>query len=115
MAAILDFRSRHVGNVRSDTVKSGVVDNMGIVVGIATPSLTIQPLFQLPVLLTAILYFVSLPSSTNVDQRRLTSDSVLSVTLKFGMLLCCLHVTLLSVDIHLFIFLVILYACLLCC
>ena len=38
MAAILNFGSRTTsGNVRGDIVKSGMVDNMGIAVGIAAP------------------------------------------------------------------------------
>ena len=61
-----------------------MVDNMGIAVGIAAPLFAVQKLFPLPVLLAAILNFGSLPSSTNVDQRRLTSDSVLAVKSKSG-------------------------------
>ena len=65
-------------------MKSGIVDNMGIAVGIAAPLFAVQKLFPLPVLLAAILNFGSLSSSTNVDQRRLTSGSVLSVKSKSG-------------------------------
>ncbi len=67
-----------------DTVKSesGMVENMGVEVGIAAPSLTVQKLFPLPVWLPAILIFGSLSSSTNVDQRRRTSGSVPSVKSK---------------------------------
>ncbi len=36
------------GNVRSDMLKSGMVDNVGIAVGIAAPSLTVQKLIPLP-------------------------------------------------------------------
>ncbi len=60
-------------------MKSGMVDNVGIAVGIAAPSFAVYTLFPLPVLLVAILTFGSLSSSTNVDQRRPTSGSVLSV------------------------------------
>jgi len=56
---------------------------MGVEVGIASPSLTAQKLFPLPLWLPAILNFGSLPSSTNVDQRRRTSGSV---TTKWGVL-----------------------------
>ena len=62
-----------------------MVDNMGIAVGIAAPLFAVQKLFPLPVLLAAILNFGSLSSSTNVDQRRPTSSSVLRVTSKSGM------------------------------
>ncbi len=55
MAAILNFSSRTMsGNVRGDVVKSGMVDNMVIAVGIATPSLVVQKLFHFQ-LLAAIL------------------------------------------------------------
>ncbi len=70
------------GNVRSDRVKSGMADNVGIAVGIATPSFAVYTLFQLPVLLAAILNFGGLSSSTNVDQRRPTLGSVHSVKSK---------------------------------
>ena len=59
-----------------------MVDNMGIAVGIAAPLFAVQKLFPLPVLLAAILNFGSLSSSTNVDQRRPTSGSVLRVKSK---------------------------------
>ncbi len=72
------------GDVRSNIVKSGMVDNVGIAVGIAAPSFAVQKLFPLPVSLAAILNFGSLSSSTNVDQRRPTSGSVLSVKSKSG-------------------------------
>mgnify|MGYP003391566832 len=61
-----------------------MVDNMGIAVGIAAPLFAVQKLFPLPVLLAAILNFGSLSSSTNVDQRRQTSGSVLRVKSKSG-------------------------------
>ena len=57
---------------------------MGEAVGKASPSLIVQTLFSLPVLLTAILKFGSRPLSINVGQRRLTSGSVLSVKSKSG-------------------------------
>jgi hypothetical protein len=53
--------------------------NMGIEVGIAAPSLAVQKLFPLPVWLSAILNFGSLPSSTNVGQHWQTSGSVIGV------------------------------------
>ena len=50
MVAILNFGCRTTsGNVRGDIVKSGMVDNVGIAVGIAAPSLAVQKLFPLPV------------------------------------------------------------------
>ncbi len=50
MATILNLSSRTTsGNVRGDIVKSGMVDNMGIAVGIAAPSLDGQKLFSLSV------------------------------------------------------------------
>ena len=55
------------GNVGSDILKSGMVNNVGIAVVIVTPSLAVQKLFTLPVSLAAILNFGSLPSSANVD------------------------------------------------
>ena len=83
MAAILNFGSRTTsGNVRGDIVKSRMVDNVVIAVGITAPSLAVQTLFPLPVWLSAILNFGSLLSSTNVGQRRQTSGSVLSVKSK---------------------------------
>ncbi len=85
MAAILDFGSGTMsGNVCSDTFKSGFVENVRTAPGIATPSLAVEKLFPLPVLLAAILIFGSLSSSTNVDQRRRTSCSILSVKSKSG-------------------------------
>ncbi len=73
------------GNARSDICKSGLVDDVGIAVGIATPSLAIQKLFPLPVSLAAILKFGSLPSSINVDQRLPMSADVLDVKSKSAM------------------------------
>jgi len=50
MAAILNFGSQTTsGNVGGDIVKSGMVDNVGVAVGIAAPSLAVQKLFPLPV------------------------------------------------------------------
>ena len=74
------------GDVRSDIVNSGVVDrpNVGIAVGIAAPTFAVQKLFSLPVSLAVILNFGSLSSSTNVDQHQPTSDSVLGVKSKSG-------------------------------
>ena len=63
----------------------GMVDNVGIAVGIATPSLAVQKLFPLPVSLADILNFGSLLSSTNVDQRWTTSGGFLGVNSKSAM------------------------------
>ncbi len=63
-----------------------MVDNVGITVGIPAPSFAVEKLFPLPVSLTAILNSGSLTSSTNVDQRRPTSGSVLSVKSKSGVI-----------------------------
>jgi len=50
MAAILNFGSRTTSdNVRGDIVKTSMVDNVGIAVGITAPSLAVQTLFPLPV------------------------------------------------------------------
>ena len=70
------------GDVRSNIVTSGMVDNVGIAVGIAAPSFAVQQLFPLPVLPAAILNVGSLSSSINVGLRRLTS--VPSVKSKSG-------------------------------
>ncbi len=59
-----------------------MVDNVGIALGVAAQLFAVQKLFALPVLLAAILNFGSLSSSTDVDQRRPTLDSVLSVKSK---------------------------------
>ena len=61
-----------------------MIDNVGIAVGIAAPSFAVQKLFPLPVSLAAILNFGSLSSSTDVDQRRPMSGSVLGVKSKSG-------------------------------
>ncbi len=71
MAAILNIGSRATsGNVRGDIVKSGMVDNVGIAVGIAAPSLAVQKLFPLPVFAGRYLEFWW---SAIVDQRRSAS------------------------------------------
>ncbi len=50
MAAILNFGIRTTsGNVGGDIVKSGMVDNVGVAVGIAAPSFAVQRLFPLTV------------------------------------------------------------------
>ncbi len=59
MAAILNFGSRKTsGNVGGDIVKSGMVDNVGVAVGIAAPSLAVQKLFPLPVFVGRYLEFL---------------------------------------------------------
>ncbi len=84
MAAILNFGSRTTsGNVRGDTVKLSMVDNVEIAVGIAAPSLAVQKLFPLPVCAGRHLEFLW---STIVYQRRSTSDSVQSVKSKSGVI-----------------------------
>ena len=62
-----------------------MIDNVGVAVGIATPSLAVQKLFPLPVSLAAILNFSSLPSSANVDQRLPMPADVLDVKSKSAM------------------------------
>jgi hypothetical protein len=50
MAAILNFGSRPTSdNVDKVISVSGMVENMGVEVEIATPSLTVEKLFPLPV------------------------------------------------------------------
>ncbi len=76
MAAILNFGSRTTsGNVRGDTVKLGMVDNVGIAIGIAAPSLAVQKLFQLPVsagrhleFWWSTMVYHGLPTSVNLRQ-----------------------------------------------
>ena len=65
-------------------MKSGMVDSLGIAVGIGAPSFAVQKLFSLPVLLAAILNFGGLSVLSNVDQDRQTSGRVLSVKSKPG-------------------------------
>ncbi len=62
-----------------------MVDNVGTADGITTTSLAVHKIFPLPVSLAAILNFGSLPSSTNVDQRRSTLGGVLGVKSKSAM------------------------------
>ncbi len=50
MTAILNFGSRPTSdNVDRVISESGIVENMGVEFGIATPSLTVETLFSLPV------------------------------------------------------------------
>ncbi len=82
MAAILNFGSLTTsGNVCGDIVKSGMVDNLVITVGIVAPSLAVQTLFPLPVFAGRHL---ELWWSIIVYQRRSTSGIVSSVKLKSG-------------------------------
>ena len=69
------------GNVGGDVVKSGMVDNVGVAVGIAAPSLADQKLFPLPVFAGRHLGFWVFAI---VYQRRSTSGSVPSVKSKSG-------------------------------
>ena len=77
------FRLARLG-YGSDIFKSSKVDNVGIDVGIATPSLAVQTLFPLPISLSAILNFGSLPTSNNVGKRRPTPGSLLNVKSQSG-------------------------------
>ncbi len=72
MAAILNFGSRTTsGNVCGDTAKLGMVDNVGIAVGIVAPSLAVQKLVPLPVFAGRHLDFGGLPSlPTSVNLRQ---------------------------------------------
>ena len=82
MAAILNFGSRTTsGNGGGDIVKSGMVDNVGVAVGIAAPSLAVQKLFPLPVFAGRHLGFWWY---TIVYQPLSTSGSVPSVKSKSG-------------------------------
>jgi len=82
MAAILNFGSRTTsGNVGGDIVKSGMVHNVGVAVGIAAPSLAVQKLFPLPVFPGRHL---GLWWYTIVYQPLSTSGSVPSVKSKSG-------------------------------
>ena len=79
----MNFGSRKTSdNVGGDIVKSGMVNNVGVAVGIAAPSLAVQKLFPLPVSANRHLEFWW---STIVYQRRSTSDSVPSVKSMSGM------------------------------
>ena len=68
-------------------MKLGVVDNMGIAVGIAAPLFAVQKLFPLPVLLAAILNFGSLPSSTSVSSVESKSGVVENLGTAYGITL----------------------------
>ncbi len=83
MAAILDFGSRTTsGNVRGDIMKSGMVDNVGIAVGIAAPLVAVQKkLFALPVCAGRHLEFWWFAI---LCQRRSTPGSVPSVKCVVG-------------------------------
>ena len=82
MADILNFSSRTTSrNVRGDIVKSSMVDNVGITVGISAPSLAVQTLFPLPIFVGRHLEFLW---SAIVYQRRSTSQSVPSGKSKSG-------------------------------
>jgi hypothetical protein len=69
------------GSADSSISESGMAENMGVEVGIATPSVTGQKLFPLPVFVDRHLEF---RWSAIVCQRRSTSGSVPSVKLKLG-------------------------------
>ncbi len=78
----MNFGSRTTsGNVGGDIVKSGMVGDAGVAVGIAAPSLAVQKLFSLPVFAGRHLGFWW---SAIVYQRRSTFGSVHSVKSKSG-------------------------------
>ncbi len=80
----MNFGSRTTsGNVGGDIVKSGMVDNVGVAVGIASPSLAVQKLFPLPVFVGRHL---ELLWSAIVYQRPSASSSVPSVKSKSGVI-----------------------------
>ncbi len=82
MAAISNSGSQTTsGNVGGDIVKSGMVDNVGLAVGIAAPSTTVHKLFPLAVVASRHLGFWW---SAIVYQRRSTSGSAPSVKSKSG-------------------------------
>ena len=85
MAAILNIDSgTRSGNVRCDIFKSGMVDNVGIAIGIAAPSLVIQKLFPLSVSLAVILNFGSRTMSGNVRSDIFKSGMVDNVGIAAG-------------------------------
>src|SRR5512139_4142377 len=80
---ILPFRGRPMsGNVGSDISESGVVANVGVAVGTASPSLSVQTLFLLPVswpTINHILPFRGRPMSGNVGSDITESGMVTNV------------------------------------
>jgi len=68
---IISYRSEVISIVLRDIVRSGMAKHVGVYIAleIAAPSLVVQKLFPLPVLLTAILSFGNRSTSTNVGQR----------------------------------------------
>ena len=86
MAAILSYGSRQRQALSTVSYPCRAWPKICILeVGIAAPSVIVHKVFALPVLLTAILKFGSLPSSANVGQRRPTSGSVPCDKSKSGM------------------------------
>ncbi len=85
MAAILNFGSGTMSaNVRGDISRSGMVDNVGVAVGIWSQAHSIQLLFPFPVSVAAILIFGNQPTSGNVGPCRTMWKVCESVTLKSG-------------------------------
>ncbi len=67
VVTILRFSCRPtLGHVVSGIVESGMVENMGVAAEIASPSISIQKLFLLPVSVVAILRFPCRPTSGHV-------------------------------------------------
>ncbi len=83
--SVVGQRRAMLGNVGGDVVKSGMVDNVGVAVGIAAPSLADQRLFPLPAFAGRHL---GCWWSAIVYQRRTTSGSVTSVKSKSGVVGC---------------------------
>ena len=81
MAAILNF-----GSLQRRTTFAGMVDNVGVALGIAAPSLAVKKVISTSGFAAAVLNFDSLPSSINVGLRRLTLYSVISVKSKSGVI-----------------------------
>ncbi len=67
VVAILGFSCRPTsGHVVSGISESGMVENVGVAAEIASPSLSVQKLFLLPVCVVAILRFPCRPTSGHV-------------------------------------------------
>ncbi len=63
---------------------SGMVENTGVEVGIAGPSITVEKLYPLPVLAVAILNVGDKPTSRNVGSTRDVSGVVANVGVAVG-------------------------------
>ena len=93
---ILPSRGRPMsGNVGSDISESGMVTNVGVAVGTAWPSLSVQTLFLLPVswpTINHILPFRGRPMSGNVGSDISESGVVANVGVAVGTASPCLSV-----------------------